>query len=70
MNYIRQQVNGKRQTYAEVARRTNRDPRTVQKYANQNDFQPELKGKKHQPPLNLSCPFQLDTEYPSLLCAE
>lgn len=49
INYIRQQVNGKGHTYAEVARRTNRDPRTVQKYADQEEFQPELEGKKHQP---------------------
>lgn len=49
INYIRQQVNGKGYTYAEVARRTNRDPRTVQKYAELEEFQPKLKRKKHQP---------------------
>ncbi|KRG11338.1 IS21 family transposase [Lederbergia sp. NSJ-179] len=49
INYIRQQVNGKGHTYAEVARRTNRDPRTVQKYADLDEFQPELKGRKPQP---------------------
>ena len=49
INYIRQQVNGKGHTYAEIARRTNRDPRTVKKYADLDEFQPELKRKKHQP---------------------
>jgi len=49
INYIRQQVNGKGHTYAEVARRTNRDPRTVQEYTNQEEFQPEWKGTKQQP---------------------
>lgn len=49
INYIRQQVNRKGHTYAEVARRTNRDPRTVQKYADLDEFQIELKSKKRQP---------------------
>lgn len=49
INYIRQQVNTKGHTYAEVARRTNRDPRTVQKYADMEEFHPELKNRKRQP---------------------
>lgn len=38
IKYIRQEVNTKGRSYAEVARRTNFDPRTVKKYADQVDF--------------------------------
>jgi transposase len=49
INYIRQEVNTKGYSYSDVARRTNRDFRTVKKYADQEEFQPEIKRKKRQP---------------------
>lgn len=49
INYIRQQVNVKGHTYSDVARRTNRDIRTIKKYADQEEFQPEVEKKKNQP---------------------
>ncbi|MGJ9386268.1 IS21 family transposase, partial [Salipaludibacillus sp. CF4.18] len=49
IKYIRQEVNTKGHTYAEVARRTNTDYRTVQKYADQEEFYPKGKKKKTQP---------------------
>ena len=49
INYIRQEVNKKGCSYSDVARRTNRDYRTVKKYADLEDFNPEVKRKKKQP---------------------
>lgn len=49
INYIRQEVNIKGCSYAEVARRTNFDPRTVKKYADQEDFNQKQKIKKPHP---------------------
>ncbi|WP_374723429.1 IS21 family transposase [Calidifontibacillus erzurumensis] len=49
INYIRQEVNVKGYSYSDVARRTNRDVRTVKKYADLEDFQPQVKRKKRQP---------------------
>jgi len=44
IDYIRHEVNQKGEAYANVARRMEVDPRTVSKYANQE----ELKRKKKQ----------------------
>ncbi|UOR10650.1 IS21 family transposase [Halobacillus amylolyticus] len=49
IKYIRQEVNTKGHSYAEVARRTNTDYRTVQRYADQEEFQPKGQKKKTQP---------------------
>lgn len=49
INYIRQEVNKKGCSYSDVARRTNIDFRTVKKYADQEEFQPEIKRVKSQP---------------------
>jgi transcriptional regulator with XRE-family HTH domain len=38
IDYIRLEVNQKGDSYANVARRVGVDPRTVQKYANQEEF--------------------------------
>jgi transposase len=47
--YIRQEVNKKGHTYSDVARRTNTDYRTVKKYADRDEFQPDIQNKKTQP---------------------
>lgn len=49
INYIRQEVNTKGYSYSDVARRTNKDVRTVKKYADLEEFQPEAKREKSQP---------------------
>ena len=49
IQYIRQEVNIKGCSYADVARRTNKDYRTVKKYADMEEFQPKEKIKKSQP---------------------
>ena len=49
INYIRQEVNIKGRSYAEVARRTNFDPRTIKKYADQEDFNQKQKIRKPHP---------------------
>jgi len=46
INYIRHEVNIKDSNYSEVAQRIGRDPRTVKKYAEQDDFSPEVKIKQ------------------------
>src|SRR5690625_320319 len=49
IQYIRQEVNVKGQSYAEVARRTTFDQRTVKKYADQEEFNREPKIRKPHP---------------------
>lgn len=49
IQYIRQEVNGKGLSYAEVARRTKFDPRTVKKYADQEDFNQVQRVRKPHP---------------------
>ncbi|WAA08928.1 IS21 family transposase [Fervidibacillus albus] len=49
IQYIRQEVNRKGCSYSDVARRTNVDYRTVKKYADMEEFQPNKKIKKSQP---------------------
>lgn len=49
INYIRHEVNQKGETYAEVARRMGIDPRTVSKYANQEEFKKKDKQKRKSP---------------------
>lgn len=49
IKYIRNEVNSKGYSYSDVARRTNTDFRTVKKYADMDNFQPEKKKKKAQP---------------------
>lgn len=45
INYIRHEVNQKGETYAHVARKMEVDPRTVKKYANQEEFKKKEKQK-------------------------
>lgn len=49
IDYIRHEVNLKDGGYSEVAKRIGRDPRTVKKYANKEDFSPEIKPKQYRP---------------------
>jgi transposase len=49
INYIRHEVNIKDGNYLELAKRMGRDPRTVKKYAEQEDFSPEVKPKQNRP---------------------
>lgn len=49
INYIRHEANKKDYSYADIARRMGRDPRTVKKYAEQEDFNPEIKQKQKRP---------------------
>lgn len=49
IKYIRQEVNKKGHSYTNVAKRTNTDIRTVKKYADQENFHPNLRRKKSQP---------------------
>jgi predicted SpoU family rRNA methylase len=49
IQYIRQEVNIKGCSYADVARRTNKDYRTIKKYADMEEFQPKGNIKKSQP---------------------
>src|SRR5690625_4291308 len=46
INYIRYEVNQKGDSYASVARRMGIDPRTVEKYANQEEFKTKPKQKR------------------------
>ena len=46
IDYIRHEVNQKGESYAEVARRMEVDPRTVSKYANQEEFKRKRKQKR------------------------
>lgn len=38
INYIRHEANKKDENYSNIAKRMGRDPRTVKKYAEQEDF--------------------------------
>jgi len=49
INYIRHEINNKDASYSEIAKRIGRDPRTVKKYAEQEDFSPEVKPKQNRP---------------------
>ena len=49
IDYIIKEVNKKGCSYADVARRTNTDYRTVKKYADKEDFSADVKRKKSQP---------------------
>ncbi|SLL33535.1 Uncharacterised protein [Mycobacteroides abscessus subsp. abscessus] len=49
INYIRHEANKKDSNYSDIAQRIGRDPRTVKKYAEQEDFYPEIKGKQDRP---------------------
>lgn len=49
IQYIRQEVNVKGHSYAEVARRTKFDERTVKKYADQDEFNLEPRIRKAHP---------------------
>lgn len=46
IHYIRLETNVKDRSYASVANQMGRDPRTVQKYAEMEDFSPENKPKQ------------------------
>ena len=49
IDYIRHEVNQKGETYASVSRRMGVDPRTVNKYANQEEFKRKEKQKRKSP---------------------
>lgn len=49
IDYIRHEVNKKDCSYSDVAKRMGRDPRTVKKYAEKEDFSPEIKQKQNRP---------------------
>ncbi|PKG21517.1 IS21 family transposase [Niallia nealsonii] len=49
INYIRHEVNIKDGNYSEIAKRMGRDPRTVKKYADQEDFNLEIRPKQTRP---------------------
>lgn len=49
INYIRHEANKKDRNYSEISKRLGRDPRTVKKYAEQEDFSPEVKPKQDRP---------------------
>lgn len=49
INYIRHEVNQKGKAYEEVARQVQHDPRTVKKYANQEEFPQKQKQKRKSP---------------------
>lgn len=49
IHYIRHEVNQKGKTYAEVARQVQHDPRTVKKYANQEEFPQKQKQTRKAP---------------------
>lgn len=53
IDYIRHEVNNKGRKYAEVAKKTGNDPRTVKKYADMEDFneKPKKKQKRLSPVL-------------------
>ena len=49
IDYIRHEVNQKGETYARVGRKMGIDPRTVSKYANQEEFNKKEKQKRESP---------------------
>ncbi|KKB43117.1 Mobile element protein [Bacillus thermotolerans] len=49
INYIRHEANNKGHSYSEIAKRINRDYRTVKKYAEKVDFSPKEKPKQYRP---------------------
>ena len=49
IHYTRHEVNQKGKTYAEVARQVQHDPRTVKKYANQEEFPQKQKRTRKAP---------------------
>ena len=49
VNYIRHEANKKDSSYSQIAQRMGRDPRTIKKYAEQEDFSPELRKKQNRP---------------------
>ena len=49
IHYIRHKVNQKGKTYAEVARQVQHDPRTVKKYADQEEFPQKQKQTREAP---------------------
>lgn len=49
INYIRHEANSKDRSYSEIAKRVNRDYRTLKKYAEQEDFSPVEKTKQNRP---------------------
>lgn len=51
IKYIRHEANTKGHSYAEIARRIKRDPRTVQKYAEMEEFNPKPKVRKKKAPV-------------------
>lgn len=48
INYIRHEANVKGCSYLDIARRINRDPRTVKKYAEMEDFNPSKRKQKRK----------------------
>jgi len=52
INYIRHQVNQKGKSYAEVARKVEHGPRTVKKYADQEEFPKKIKIQRKSPVLD------------------
>ncbi|QHS23463.1 IS21 family transposase [Virgibacillus sp. MSP4-1] len=52
IDYIRHEVNQKGETYASVGRKMGIDPRTVNKYANQEEFKKKEKQKRKAPVLD------------------
>ncbi|SDI34889.1 hypothetical protein SAMN05192534_13722, partial [Alteribacillus persepolensis] len=49
IDYIRHEVNQKGESYADVSRRVEVDPRTVKKYANQEEFRERKPQKRYSP---------------------
>ncbi|MUV38791.1 hypothetical protein JNUCC1_02662 [Lentibacillus sp. JNUCC-1] len=56
INYIRCETNKKGRSYAEVARQTGIDSRTVKKYSDMEDFNPKepIKQKRRSPVMDPS----------------
>src|SRR5690606_36207918 len=48
INYIRHEANQKGCSYSDIAKRMNRDPRTVKKYAEMEDFSSSRKKQKRK----------------------
>lgn len=49
INYIRHEAVEKDSSYSTIAKKMGRDPRTVKKYAEKEDFSPEVKVKQNRP---------------------
>lgn len=49
INYIRHEAVEKDSSYSTIAKKIGRDPRTVKKYAEKEDFSPEVKVKQNRP---------------------